>query len=114
MPATKATTRSAMCYGAPGDRRLRKKQRPKPKSNEKIGFMWKLSLFVALAAVPGLAQPNNYGDAKPWLCRPGQHDACDVDLTTTVIAPGRKLSRDSRFSASAPASTSPSGGGRTL
>ena len=56
--------------------------------------MWKLSLFVALAALPGLAQTNNYGDAKSWLCRPGQHDACDVDLTTTVIAPGGKLSRE--------------------
>ena len=57
--------------------------------------MWKLSLVVALAALPTLAQPNNYGDAKSWLCRPGQHDACDVDLTTTVIAPGGKLSRES-------------------
>lgn len=56
--------------------------------------MWKLSLFVTLAALPGLAQPNNYGDAKSWLCRPGQHDACDVDLTTTVIAPGGALSRE--------------------
>jgi len=82
-----------MCYGAPGVRRLRK-QRRKPKSNEKLSLMWKLSVFVALAALPGLAQPNNYGDAKSWLCRPGQHDACDVDLTTTVIAPGGKLSRE--------------------
>ncbi len=56
--------------------------------------MWKLSIIVALAALPGLAQPNNYGDANSWLCRPGQHDACDVDLTTTVIAPGGKLSRE--------------------
>ncbi len=56
--------------------------------------MWKLSLFVALAVLPGLAQPNDYGDAKSWLCRPGRHDACDVDLTTTVIAPDGKLSRE--------------------
>ncbi len=56
--------------------------------------MWKLSLLVALAALPSLAQPNNYADAKSWLCRPRQHDACDVDLTTTVIAPGGKLSRE--------------------
>jgi hypothetical protein len=56
--------------------------------------MWRLSVFVALAALPGSAQPNNYGDATSWLCRPGQRDACDVDLTTTVIAPGGKLSRE--------------------
>ena len=56
--------------------------------------MWKLSLLVALATLPSLAQPNNYGDSKSWLCRPGQHDACDVDLSTTVIAPGGKLSRE--------------------
>jgi hypothetical protein len=37
-------------------------------------------------------QPNDYSDAKSWLCRPGLHnDACDVDLTTTVIAADGKL-----------------------
>jgi hypothetical protein len=56
--------------------------------------MWKLCLFVALAGLPALGQPNNYADANSWLCRPGRHDACDVDLTTTVIAPGGKLSRE--------------------
>jgi DUF3089 family protein len=56
--------------------------------------MWKLSLVVVLAALPSLAQSNNYGDAKSWLCRPGQHDACDVDLSTTIVAPGGKLSRE--------------------
>ena len=40
------------------------------------------------------AQPNNYGEAKSWLCRPGQHDACDVDLTTTVIAADGRLTRE--------------------
>jgi hypothetical protein len=57
--------------------------------------MRKLFLLAALAALPACAQPNNYADAKSWLCRPGQHDACDVDLTTTIIAPGGKLSRES-------------------
>ena len=66
--------------------------------------MWKLILLAACAAGLGLAQtgaaqaaspqPNNYGDAKSWLCRPRQHDACDVDLTTTVIAADGKLSRE--------------------
>jgi hypothetical protein len=38
--------------------------------------------------------PNNYADSKSWLCRPGGHDACDIDLTTTVIRPGGKLTRE--------------------
>jgi hypothetical protein len=28
------------------------------------------------------------------LCRPGRHDACDIDLTTTVVASDGKLSRE--------------------
>jgi hypothetical protein len=56
--------------------------------------MRKLLLVVVLALSPAFAQPNNYADAKSWLCRPGQHDACSVDLTTTVIAHGGKLSRE--------------------
>jgi hypothetical protein len=47
--------------------------------------------FAQTAPVP---QPNDYGDAKSWLCRPGQHDACDVDLTTTVITADGKLTRE--------------------
>jgi hypothetical protein len=39
-------------------------------------------------------QRNDYSDAKSWLCRPGGHDACDVDLTTTVIAADGKLTRE--------------------
>jgi len=81
-----------MSCGAPGNKRLRRQRRPK--SNQMLSLMWKLSLLVALAALPSVAQPNNYGEAKSWLCRPGQHDACDVDLTATVIAPGGKLSRE--------------------
>ena len=64
--------------------------------------MLKLIVFLALLAGSTLAQqaaapapsPNDYTDAKSWLCRPGRHDACDVDLTTTVIAPDGKLSRE--------------------
>ena len=61
MPATKATTRSAMCYGAPGGRRLRK-QRRNPKSNEQFSLIRKLSLFLVLAAFPDLAQSNKHDD----------------------------------------------------
>lgn len=55
-------------------------------------------LVLSLAAtVPAFAQtpapaaaaeikPNDYGDPKNWLCRPGRKgDACDVDLTTTIV-----------------------------
>jgi DUF3089 family protein len=38
--------------------------------------------------------PNDYSDPKSWLCRPAGHDACDVDLTTTVITADGKLSRE--------------------
>jgi hypothetical protein len=54
-------------------------------------------IFTLLAAYLGVAsaqQPNDYGDPKSWLCRPGQHDACDIDLTTTVIGAGGRLSRE--------------------
>ena len=40
------------------------------------------------------ATPNNYADAKSWLCRPGQKDACAVDLTTTVIAADGTLKKE--------------------
>jgi hypothetical protein len=37
---------------------------------------------------------NDYSKAETWLCRPGRHDACDVDLTTTVISATGKLTRE--------------------
>lgn len=40
------------------------------------------------------AKPNDYSDGKTWLCRPGRHDACDVDLTATVIAANGALTRE--------------------
>jgi hypothetical protein len=48
----------------------------------------------ALAQEPPAPTPNDYADAKSWLCKPGRHDACDVDLTTTVISPEGKLTRE--------------------
>jgi hypothetical protein len=43
-------------------------------------------------------KPNDYADPKSWLCRPdhpaGAKDACDVDLTTTIVAADGKLSRE--------------------
>src|SRR5579884_1136178 len=40
------------------------------------------------------ATKNDYADAKNWLCRPGQQDACAVDLTTTVVAADGTLTRE--------------------
>jgi hypothetical protein len=49
------------------------------------------------AAAPATPQPVakvDYSDDKSWLCRPGHHDACDVDLTTTVVAADGKLTEE--------------------
>ena len=47
-------------------------------------------LHAQTAAAPAANQtlsPNDYKDDASWLCRPGRTgDACDVDLTTTVVA----------------------------
>jgi hypothetical protein len=51
----------------------------------------------APAAPPAAAEikPNDYRDAASWLCRPGRKgDACDVDLTTTIVAADGTLTRE--------------------
>src|SRR2546430_524342 len=60
-----------------------------------------LRLFCALLwlisfAATGHSQstPNNYGNDESWLCRPGRHDACNVDRTTTIIKAAGKLSQE--------------------
>ena len=58
-------------------------------------MLTKAFLLAICAASLGLAAPNDYSDPKTWLCRPGQHDACDADLTTTVIRADGGLSRES-------------------
>jgi hypothetical protein len=52
------------------------------------------ALVIAGAALGQSPAPNNYADSKSWLCRPGGHDACRTDLTTTVIQPGGKMTRE--------------------
>ena len=37
---------------------------------------------------------NDYSKGENWLCRPGRHDACDVDLSTTVVTAEGKLTRE--------------------
>jgi len=58
--------------------------------------MFKRFIFAVVVGWLGTAsaQPNDYSDAKYWLCRPGRHDACDTDLTTTVIAADGKMGRE--------------------
>jgi hypothetical protein len=51
----------------------------------------------APAAPPAAAdvKPNDYGTDASWLCRPGRKgDACDVDLTTTIVAADGTLTRE--------------------
>ena len=47
------------------------------------------------AAPAAEVKPNDYADENNWLCRPGRKgDACDVDLTTTVVAADGTLTRE--------------------
>jgi hypothetical protein len=55
----------------------------------------------ARAQTPAAAQPpaeapkpNDYANPKNWLCRPGAHDACDIDETTTVVAADGTLTKE--------------------
>jgi hypothetical protein len=38
--------------------------------------------------------PNDYSRDASWLCRPGRHDACSVDLATTVVRADGTLTRE--------------------
>jgi len=53
----------------------------------------------APAAQPAVdTKPNDYGNAKSWLCRPGkpagETNACDVDETATVVAANGTLTKE--------------------
>jgi hypothetical protein len=50
---------------------------------------------AAQPAAPADVKPNDYRDAASWLCRPGvKGDACDVDLTTTVVSADGALAKE--------------------
>ena len=51
-------------------------------------------LSLVTPAFPQSRQPNDYGDPRNWLCRPGVHDACDVDMTTTIIEANGRFSTE--------------------
>jgi hypothetical protein len=57
------------------------------------GMSWAQSAASQVATAP-VVTPNDYSDGKSWLCRPGRSDACDVDLTTTIVAADGKLTRE--------------------
>ena len=44
------------------------------------------SVFMPSSVNAQDPEPNDYGDNAAWLCRPGQQDACAVDLSTTVVS----------------------------
>jgi len=50
------------------------------------------SLFITGSVNAQEAAPNDYADASTWLCRPGQQDACAVDLSTTIVGADGSLS----------------------
>lgn len=65
--------------------------------------MLKSCIGLALAAAFGLAEtvsaqsvqpPNDYSNGKSWLCRPDRDDACDVDLTATIVSSDGKFTRE--------------------
>jgi hypothetical protein len=75
-----------------------------------IGLAYVVSLFAAgsASAQPATAapqaktvedtKPNDYSSSKAWLCRPGraagEKDACDLDMTTTVVAANGTLTKE--------------------
>src|SRR5688572_24075890 len=48
------------------------------------------------------AQPNDYSKPESWLCRGSTKDSCDVDLTTTIVAPSGKFKKESFKAAKSP------------
>jgi len=51
-------------------------------------------VFLAASFTLAAEEPNDYGEYTAWLCRPGRADACDVDLSTTVISSTGALTRE--------------------
>lgn len=54
-----------------------------------------LSLGLPASAQTPTPEKNDYSKAENWLCRPDKaNGACAVDLTTTVVAPDGKMTRE--------------------
>jgi hypothetical protein len=65
---------------------------------------WSLTSLAQAPATPEAApasQPrNDYSKPENWLCRPGNQDACTVDMSATVVSANGKLKRE-QFKANA-------------
>jgi hypothetical protein len=60
-----------------------------------IGLSAQSPAPAAPPAAAAVLQPNDYKADTSWLCRPGRKgDACDVDLTATVVAADGTLTRE--------------------
>jgi hypothetical protein len=65
-----------------------------------VGFHPQSSSAQSAGPVPQTAatdpvEKNDYSKPENWLCRPGRtDDACAIDMTTTVVAPDGKLTRE--------------------
>jgi hypothetical protein len=59
-------------------------------------FILGTALAAGLSQAPAdtAPKPNDYADAKSWLCRPGGKDACAIDHATTVIAADGKMTKE--------------------
>ena len=55
-----------------------------------------LITLLSLAATAFSQTParNDYSDPKSWLCRPDRQNACEVDLTTTIVAGDGTMTRE--------------------
>jgi Protein of unknown function (DUF3089) len=57
-----------------------------------------LSFFVLVACIGGCSDQEravDYSQSQHWLCLPGDSDACDVDLSTTVVGAAGELVEES-------------------
>lgn len=52
------------------------------------------SFGLAFGQAPSTPEKNDYSKPETWLCRPGGHDACDTDLTATVVQADGKTKRE--------------------
>ncbi len=56
----------------------------------RIDVAW-LSEYKEAAAAPA---KNDYSKGETWLCKPGRKDACDLDMTATIVAANGKLKEE--------------------
>jgi hypothetical protein len=99
------TSESQDCRGAVHQlsRQLRRVLRLSVRCGVAALLMWAAPASAQGPPPAGVPAPNDYGRDANWLCRPGRHDACEVDLTTTVIAADGSMRKEAFEKAKAPA-----------